>query len=356
MIHETSFSEWSLREEIFHVTHRWPVIVMFCLVGSLLGLAISFCLPSPHRATKELYVGLNVYKATEDRNASEHAGLVFSDPNDYKNWQMANLNSLIFMDTIMDDTLMHLRTIDPYWSSLDKNELARMLHAYWRNAGKWRLVAENDNPLYAMQAVLTWEGVVVDRVHDAVYESQQLMILDRQLESLTLTQTQAISRTVELMQIRATLNTWQTSAVQQDTKLPVHEIDRELISNLLYMAEAGNDEQRLLDTIPSPEAPLQDYISWLDSVYFFLDQQILVSQTQITTLENRRNEFTKIYADSSQKSLGLSANLQVDKITTAQPEHTVVRPSGMLILIGGILGLITWAILWLTRISLHAKK
>jgi len=356
MIHETSFSEWSLREEIIQVTHRWPVIVMFCLVGSLIGLATSVCLPSPHRATKELYVGLNVYQSTEDRNASEHAGLQFYNPDDYKNWQMANLNSLIFMDTIMDETLIHLRILDPYWSNLDKTELTRMLHAYWRNAGKWRLVAENDNSHHATQAVSTWEDVVVDRVHDAVYESQKLMLLDKQLESLTLAQAQVISRTLELTQIRESLNTWRTSVTQQDTKLPANEIDREMISNLLDMAEPGNAGQRLSDAFPSTEAPLQDYITWLDSVFSLLDKQILISQSQIAALEDKKNEVASIYTDSSRKSLGLSADLQVDKITTAQPELTIVRPTGLLVLIGGILGLISWAILWVTRISLLTRK
>jgi hypothetical protein len=98
MIHDTFTIEWSFRDEILLITHRWPIILLFCLVGSLVGWIISFCSPSPHRATKELYVGLNVYRATEDRNAAEHAGIQFSNPNDYKNWQMANLNSLIFMD------------------------------------------------------------------------------------------------------------------------------------------------------------------------------------------------------------------------------------------------------------------
>jgi Tfp pilus assembly protein PilV len=260
------------------------------------------------------------------------------------------------MDTIMEDTLIHLINLDPYWSNLDKNELAKMLHAYWRNAGKWRLVAENDNPQHATQAVLTWEDVVVDRVHDAIYESQKLIILDKQLESLTLTQSQVISRTAELINIRESLNTWRTSAARQDTKLPVNEIDRELINNLLDKAEMGNARQQLSDALPSSKAPLHDYITWLDSVFSLLDQQILISQTQIAALEDKKNEVAKIYADSSPKSLGLSANLQVDKITTSQPEHTIARPTGLLVLIGGILGLISWVILWLTRISLYARK
>ncbi len=356
MIRETSFSEWSLREEILHTTHRWPVIVAFCLMGSLLGLATSYCLPTPHRATKELYVGLNVSQATEDQNASEHAGLEFSDLNDYKNWQMANLNSFIFMDPVIRETLSQLKNLDPYWLGFDQNKLSGMLHSYWRNAGKWRLVAENANPRYAFQAVLTWEDVVVDQVHNAVYESQKIMILESQMKSLTLTQAESISRSAEIAQIRESLISWRADAIRQDLELPAKETDREFILQLFKQAIPDDSEQGLLDSFPSSKAPLKDYINWLDINFPLLDEQLLISQKQIATLEGKINEIASIYAESSRKSFGLSANLQVDKITNAQPVRTIVRPTGLLVLVGGILGLIAWTILWLTQISLQTRK
>ena len=356
MIKDTSFSEWSLREEILQITHRWPDIIIFCLLGSLIGLVISFCLPSPNRATKEMYVGLNIYQATEDRNASEFAGINFTNPNDYKNWQMANLNSLIYMDSIINETLIRLKSIDPYWSNLDQKVFAGMLHAYWRNAGKWRLVAENANPRYASQAVLTWEDVVVNHVHNAIYESQKVMILDKQLDSLTQTQAELISKSAEFSQIRESLISWRTNANVRDLDNPANDSDRINIRQLVEQIVAEGSGQGLLDAYPTPEAPLQDYIVWLDNVLPSLDEQLRIVQTQIAVLEDKKNEISQIYADSSRKSLGLSANLQVDKITTTQPELTVVRPIGMLVLIGGILGLILWSIVWLTRISLRARK
>jgi hypothetical protein len=356
MIRETSLSEWSLREEILHTTHRWPVIVVSCLLGSLLGLVIAYCLPSPHRATKELYVGINVYKATEDRNASEHAGLEFSNPDDYKNWQMANLNSLIFMDPVIRETLARLKDLDPYWLDIDQNKLSGMLHSYWRNAGKWRLVADNANPRYAFQAVLTWEDVVVDKVHNAISESQKIMVLDSQMDSLTLTQAEAISRTAEITQIRESLISWRADAIQQDPKLPVKEIDREFIAFLIKKAIPEDVVQEVITSIPSSKAPLEDFIKWLDTEFPLLDEQLLISQRQIATLEGKKDEIASIYAESSRKSLGLSPNLQVDKITTAQPTRTIVRPTGLLVLVGGILGLIAWTILWLTQISQQTRK
>src|SRR5512137_1897129 len=91
-------NEWSLRDEILTISHRWPLIVLFCLAGSLIGFALSYVWPSPHRATKELYVGLNIDQALEDQNAADHAKIKFYNADDYKNWQMSSLNTLIFAD------------------------------------------------------------------------------------------------------------------------------------------------------------------------------------------------------------------------------------------------------------------
>ncbi len=356
MIQETYAYEWSLRDEILRVSHAWPVMLLFCLVGSLVGLVFSIFIPSPHRATKELYVGLNVYLATEDQNASDFAGVKFSDTNDYKNWQMANLNGLIFMDTIMDETLNRLRQIDPYWLSIDHNVLAGMLHAYWRNAGKWRLVAENSEPRYATEAVLTWEDVVVDRVHEAVYESQKIMILNTQLNALSIDQTKVISQAAEVTQIRDSLISWRSDAVQRDSKISLQEIDRKFIFHLIDQAETSSPGERLLADFPQPEATIQEYIDYLDRTLPLINELLLISQRQITTIEDKKNEIAEVYAASSSKSLGLSAGLKVDKITTVQPEHSVVQPTGLLVLIGGILGLLTWIVLSLIRISLQARK
>src|SRR3990172_5797038 len=121
-------NEWSFRDEALAATHRWHLIVLFCLVGGLAGWLVSLVLPSPHRATKELFVGLNVFRSADDRNAVEHAGLPISSANDYKNWQMSSLNSVIFMDTVLDETLSRLRVVDPYWQNIGRQDLAEMLH------------------------------------------------------------------------------------------------------------------------------------------------------------------------------------------------------------------------------------
>lgn len=348
-------NQWLLRNEIIRTTHRWPVIVLFCITGSLLGWMIAMGWPSPHRATQEMYVGLNVYQASKDRNAAKHAGAKIANANDYKNWQMASLNSLVFMDNILDETLDRLREVDGYWSHVDRGELAAMLSVYWRNAGKWRLVAQANDPRRAAQAVTAWQGVVVEQANIAVNHSRDALVLDRQLQSVISTQTQAKNKLTKLSEMQKLLKTWASNTSNEPLDQPPDSDERWLLYQVVAQTGMGNAWLALLEAFPLPDAALQDYAAWLESANALLDQEISILQAQAEALQNERQHLAQQYAEASQQSLGLSPDLIVDTIMDAQPEQSVVRPTGWLILIGSVLGLLGWATVWFARITLLVK-
>lgn len=345
-------TEWSLRNEIIFQTHRWPIIVIFCLAGSLLGWGVSLAWPSPHRATKELSVGLNIYQAARDRTAAEHAGLEFWNIDDYKNWQMASLNSLIFTDSVIDETLLQLQAIDDYWFSFNQRKLARMLHAYWRNAGKWRLVAESDDPHRAAEAVTVWQDVVVREANIAIEHSKDAMALDRQLQAIIISQTQSQARLAELEKLRDLLRVWRADFSETVDQTPDAN-QLWTIHNYLTNAVADEFWSLLLDEFPAQDAPLQEYVQWLDLAGNYLDVEFQIQQAQIDTLEENKQQLVAQYEAASQKSQGLSVDLLVDKITDDEPEQSIVRPTGQLMLFGSILGLIVWAYLFMARIGMR---
>jgi hypothetical protein len=59
-----------------------------------------------------------------------------------------------------------------------------MLQVYWRNAGRWRLTAENEDPDWARQAVQVWKEVVLEKTGEAVRESQSLFVTELRLRAL----------------------------------------------------------------------------------------------------------------------------------------------------------------------------
>jgi hypothetical protein len=348
--------EWFLRDQIVSATQHWPIIALFCLIGSMIGWGISYVWPTPQRATVELYVGLDISQALTDRNASEYAGIQFDNPDDYKNWQMANLNSLIYMDEIIDGTLAQLQQTDPYWSTYSRRQLREMLHVYWRNAGKWRLVAEGVDQLRTAQAVTVWQNVVVETVHQAVEAARQTYTLDQQLQALAATHAQAIARNAELTQLSDTLQIRREFLLQKPLDLPLGESDRWSIWQPLAQTDLGAAWAPLGETFPNLDSPLREYIPWLERATASLDYEIQASQAQITALENEENAVNAAYAQASKTSLGLSPNLEVEMITTEPPQLNKVRPTSLLVLIGGLLGLIVWGTSWLVSTNLRVSR
>ena len=87
--------EWVLRDELLAAFHRWPMIVLFSLVGTLLGLAFAYLWPASYRANVELSVELNPYRALDDQYVPEFADAEFRNIDDYKHWQMLQLSIVV---------------------------------------------------------------------------------------------------------------------------------------------------------------------------------------------------------------------------------------------------------------------
>lgn len=346
----------TLREYIVYATQRWPVLVFFCLVGSLLGWGISLLYPSSVRATTELYVGLNFENDQPNNISVSFAGPRFTNADDYKNWQMANLNALVYMDEILDETLSQLRAVDPYWYDINRRQLRKSLHVYWRNAGKWRLVAEGDDRLRVAQAVTIWQDIIVDRVHQAVTAAESLMTLEKEIDGLSLSLAQIAARKVELDYLNQTLLARREVLLQMASSQPLNENDRWSIWQPAAQADLGAVWSTLSESFPTSDAPLQDYLKWIDRASSAITQEIHSIESQVENLEKEKLELTSFYVETSDTSLGLSEILEVEKITTDVPQFSSIRPTSTLIIIGMLLGFISWIGYWLVVFSLSAQK
>ena len=347
--------ELSFREAFLHATHSWPKFMVFCLAGALVGLIVAFFWPSPYRATQELYVGLNPYRASVDDNASAFAGVVFSSANDYKNWQMANLNAIIFMDEIISETLHRLGEKDSSWQSVNQIELRNMLSAYWRNAGKWRLVAESREPKRASLAVSTWEEVVLDRVNSAIKSSTDLIVVDNDLQALSGAQATKTYRLSELNQSRAVLQAWVATSLSKAGNQPPDLTERDKALAVISSANPDLSWLKFAGEAPPEEAPRTELIAWVGRVLPLIDQEIQSVEQQATSMDSNKKELINEYSNYSKNSLGLSPNLLVQNISDVDSQIAIIRPTGLLLLIGSLLGLIAWLIFFLVEISTRTR-
>jgi hypothetical protein len=337
-------NEWSLREEVFAVAHRWPIPVLAFIIGSLVGLGIAWLYPSPHRASTDISVAYN-------------ADAIYTNPDDYKNWQLSQLNGLATAPDVLQETLNRLQDSDPGWAGVTPEELQKSLILTWRNTGLWHLAAENVHPEKAAQIVQTWSEVLLEKYQQAFEAATQMSAFDRQLYSMNQTLTQAKWRYAQLTGVKAALQAWRNSASQGQVDQPLDNLTRWRIWSLVEQA-GGSDPawKTLLDETPSAQAPLQAYFPWVDKIVTFIDSQAQTLQGQIASLTPEQTSLADQQAAAALASRGLSGNLVVEKATAATPEVASLRPTSLMALVGGILGFLAWLIVWLARIPFRSKR
>jgi hypothetical protein len=337
-------NEWSLREEAFAVAHKWPIPVLAFIIGSLVGLGVALLYPSPHRASTDISVAYN-------------ADAIYTNPDDYKNWQLSQLNALATAPDVLQETLNRLRASDPTWAGVSSEELQKSLILTWRTTGLWHLAAENVQPEKAIQVVQTWSDVLLEKYQQAFDAATQMSDFDRQLFSMDQTLTQAKWRYAQLTSVKAALQAWRSSASQGQVGQPPDSLARWRIFSLVEQAGRSDAAWKtLLDEMPSAQAPAQTYFPWVDQVITVIDSQAQTLQSQIDSLKPEQTSLSNQQAAAALASRGLSGNLAVKKATNATPEVTSLRPTSLMALVGGILGFLIWLIVWLARIPFRSKK
>jgi hypothetical protein len=347
--------EWSLRNEIYTALHRWPLILLYCLVGCSLGVLLALVWPTPWRATAEIYVGIEPYRWSEDENVVAYAmGTRFNYADDYKNWQMSNLNALVSMDDIRLKTLERLRASSDYWSDINRRALSDMLQVFWRNPGRWRLVAEHTDPEIAQAAASVWREVVYETVQESIKSAQDTFKLDIQLKAIQKEQVDLSTHLAKLDAILAGLSTTKTRLEDLPVSQPVDELNHwQLWSWAAGAAQYNPVWVALLNDLPPGNEKPEVSLAWLEKARLAVEEDIQITQAQIDTLAGQQAQATADYAIASQASRGLSANMQLEKTSEILPAPQAIRPTGLMALIGAIFGFLAWAILWLIRLSLR---
>jgi hypothetical protein len=340
---------WSLRDQILEITHRWYLVLAFVLSGALLGWGFSNIVPSPYRATLDLYVGLNAYRSPYDTYAESLSGQTFRLVDDYKSWQMEQLNELVVSDEFIGDTLSLLQAQDPGWQAVSVSEFRSMVSVLWRNPGEWHLVVQAGDPDLAVQAVEAWGAVIVENVNAAVDHSKQVVSLDIRMTTLAQARIRKELRQEALTFVRDKLSGWREDLSKRSPDQPVPSIDHwELLGLISQVAEWGPAWDRLLDSAPAAGSFPEAYLPWLDSILSTINDELAIIPGQVTKLEEEFKEFETQYRDETAGSYGLASTLVVDRIKDQPPRVALVRPQATMSLVGGAIGFLVW-VLWVFR-------
>jgi hypothetical protein len=328
-------NEWNARAEILAVSHRWPVIMLFILLGTLIGAAAAYLLPSPYRAEATLHVAYN-------------ADIHIRNPDDYKNWQMEQLNIFIQSDEVLGETLQRLQYQKNAWSDTKIDDLATSLHVYWRNAGEWSLVAEASSPGLAAELLNTWQQVILEQIQAATAHAYAVLDLSTRVDTLYLERVDTNLRIGELNQTKAAIQTWMNNHNENMAGSPLEARERWLLLSRAASAAGWNPEGvALLAETPPPEATASEYIPWLEKMQVFIDQELETLEPQSSQLTEEYNQLYGEWEEELESSRGLTAYLLVSPLDNGSQSAKPVRPIGTLAVVGGMLGLLAWALIWL---------
>lgn len=329
--------EFNLRQELLEASHRWQWILVIFVAGALLGWGLSFLLPVQ-------------YRAEADMGVFYQSDAIFRNVDDYKNWEMEQLQAVIFSDNILSLTQQELAKLDVFWKDKTPADLRAMLHVYWRNAGTWHLVAQAPKPAYAVQLVSAWKSTILQHVGGSLQNANEWLRVNTEAQMTARTKLEVESRLRELTQIAATLNLWRESTALSEKPLAALDYWRiyEAAARLAAQNPAGDE---LLASFPSPEQPGTAYQAWLEQALGLINGEQEILQIQQPVLAAQLEESTQRLAKLAGDSWGLSAFIRLDALNEEIKDPLPQRSSAFLALTGGLLGILLAAVYWLARRS-----
>jgi hypothetical protein len=335
--------EWVLREEVLAAFHRWTVIVIFTLVGALIGLAAASLWPAPYRAQVDLSVELNPYRVLDDQYLPAFTNAEFRNIDDYKHWQMLQLSIIVQSDTYMTETLTRLQDIDPYWDSINEQELREKLSADWRNAGRWSLSAAADSESRAADAVETWRDVVMELTSETIASSQSLYQLELTLRALN---NQLVETQLQITMMNNLVNDLEEIIAElenldQDSTVP-DGIHQDLIQLHDQLPEYLPGQSLTRADLPDRNSTAADYLDWSEVVTGLINDQIEYLSVVDQILDQEIGESTELWEIALQDGQGLAATLNLENRGNMSTEIQRVRSYGLAVIIGSLVGFLAW--------------
>ncbi|MFN3308598.1 MAG: hypothetical protein ACK44E_05250 [Anaerolineales bacterium] len=337
-------SEWSWREELLILAHRWYFFLAVFLLGCGIGWVIAKLIPTPYRAEADLGV---FYQSDA----------VFRNVDDYKNWEMGQLQALILSDQLLSLVQTRLGAQDPFWQTQTLADLRRRLHVYWRNAGVWHLVAEDRQPQRATQLVAAWKAVILQEMSRIAQLTHRLKQIHAELQALGQAKVATEQRLAELDAMANILQSKQVWQSPSSAQQPVPPLQRwQLLELALRLDENRSGADALASSLPPEGAPAAAYQPWVEKALVSIETQSKLLQDQLPLLERRLSETTTTYNEVAAASWYLSVYLGVDELNAEIKAPRPLRPEGLVALIGGLCALLVGVLVGFATIQWRKER
>ncbi|MEE9188932.1 MAG: hypothetical protein V3U36_06150, partial [Anaerolineales bacterium] len=239
--------------------------------------------------------------------------------------------------------------LDPYWDSIEMQDLREILNAKWRNAGQWLLAADAENSLGAVEAVATWRDVILNLTNDSIAHSRELFNLELTLRSLNDELVKNLLQGAALEETLGSLKNEFNELNNAEGDFPLSEPDRvDLFTLANQMAEGS---RVIVEEFPDDGAPVSDYSTWVERAILIVERDIDSSKVANVALNEQISSVTSEWELGINDAQGLSATLSLKKPQNIDPEVRQVRSYSLAALIGTLVGLLLWILVFLIQIT-----
>ncbi len=120
-------------------------------------------------------------------DVSSLASYAKSEPfniDDYKNWQLSQVDSIATSDWIADQVLEELKNQDLYWEDLTVTDFISMQDIDWYDVGVWKLRIHDRDGKLALDGVEAWRDVLLKELNVLIIESEDVLAIDGRLRAV----------------------------------------------------------------------------------------------------------------------------------------------------------------------------
>ena len=335
-------AQWTVRQKFLSLINRWYLILfVFILSAGVAWLGIHLW-PPKHQASTTVYVGIEIKRVFDVSSMATYAKTEPFNIDDYKNWQLSQLESIARSEKVAQDTLSVLRAEDPYWKDISPQDFQALQRVDWRDVGTWRMTISSSDPDRAAQAVKAWSSEFVEYASSLISKAGTAFSLDGELRALNVQQVDLERELSEFERIEEGLTEFQSniSRMNEDQAL-----DPLLRWELWGLATGPTDHTPLwtevLDRFPEADERSAEYMAWIESFLVVLSTQKEISQETLVELEQKEEALTERFLQETQKSKGLSPSLYIENASFPVSIHSV-SPDALSALLGGCLGVIIY--------------
>jgi len=347
--------DWKLREKILQFIRTWPILILVFIGSGVVSWSVVHLFPPTQRAVAEIYIGIDITRVYDVSSIATYAKTEPFNIDDYKNWQLSQIEGIASSELIADQSLEELRNLDSYWESVSITDFLSMQGLDWYDVGVWRMQIQTPDKENALQGVQVWREKLLQELTRLIEESEDALEFEGRMRAANEAITQLEIRVEKLIILKGNIDLLSEKFSDTNPDQVVDKLTRdELWSMFVGLAFDDFLWAKTLNDFPDQDQTQLMYTDWLARVLIIIDTDTEITSQLLETLEEDIDFLTEDYVREIYEAQGLSTSLYVEELTM-DPRLEPYYQDSVIGLLGSFLGLLIYIIVWLVTSERREK-